>query len=366
MSSRHHTTGSYRRPTMSRTGTRGEASRTRTSGKHRNRRRKSTSIPQLNISGRVLLRIILGLLFIGAVVAGAHSALGVLAGSGRLAVRALHIDGLQRATTAEVRVYAGVREGQSMLDIDVDQAAEALSTHPWIKQARVGRNLEGVFTISVVEYEPRMIVLLDASYLADGEGVLFKQVARGDGVDLPVLTGLTRDDFGSVRRPSRKQDDSYGGRITAEAVALSEAYGQSPELKGTLRYALEGLHFDRVLGWSLLLRQPEEDKEATLTVHLGRDAVARLPLMDSAIAHVAHLRGGASARAPLAELWLDHPTHKERIQWRRAPRVAGHTAWPRQAEHTRGKSLNIMNPNTVRTSQEEPHLVAKAETHGSE
>ncbi len=95
---------------------------------------------------------------------------------------------------AMVRAAAGVREGMSIWDVDVDAVRAALERLPWVRSARVARRLPARVTIRLREYRPAAIVRLDGAaaplhYVATN-GRVFAPVGAADGRDLPYITGI--------------------------------------------------------------------------------------------------------------------------------------------------------------------------------
>jgi cell division protein FtsQ len=56
---------------------------------------------------------------------------------------------------------------------------------------------------SVVEHRAVLLVQLGALYLLDDQGQLFMRKAPDDGIDLPVVTGLAREDLGKPETSMR-------------------------------------------------------------------------------------------------------------------------------------------------------------------
>src|SRR2546429_1077936 len=63
---------------------------------------------------------------------------------------------------------------------------------PWVGSARVGRRLPGEVVGSIAEHRPAALVELGGLYVLDDEGRLFKRAVADDGLDLPILTGISR------------------------------------------------------------------------------------------------------------------------------------------------------------------------------
>ncbi len=79
--------------------------------------------------------------------------------------------------------------------------------------ALIERRLPGTLLVSVEEHRAAALVQAGALYVLDEEGRLFKRAAPEDGLDLPILTGLSREaweekalpksgaEHGKARRP---------------------------------------------------------------------------------------------------------------------------------------------------------------------
>ena len=107
---------------------------------------------------------------------------------------------------------AGVERGQNLFAVDTAAAERRLLENPWVKQAKVGRELPGTLRVEVIERDVAATTTLDDGlYLVTPEGEPFKAVEAGDPTDLPVITGLgaarprdrSRSGRGAVRRRAR-------------------------------------------------------------------------------------------------------------------------------------------------------------------
>jgi cell division protein FtsQ len=126
------------------------------------------------------------------------AALGVLAVRHALAgdllrIRELRFEGLTRTTAQELRELSPVQRGDHLALCDTDLVEAALRNHPWIASVEVRRALPPALEIRVVERRAAAIVDLGGLYLVDTAGEVFKRAAPGDGLDLPVVTGIGRD-----------------------------------------------------------------------------------------------------------------------------------------------------------------------------
>jgi cell division protein FtsQ len=112
-----------------------------------------------------------------------------------LRIKELRFEGLARATAEELLELSPVARGDHLLAVDPDAVAASLRRHPWIASVEVRRRLPAALEISVVERRARALVDLGALYLLDERGEVFKRATPGDGLDLPVVTGIGREDW---------------------------------------------------------------------------------------------------------------------------------------------------------------------------
>jgi cell division protein FtsQ len=196
-----------------------------------------------------------------------------VATSSPMQVKHIELTGNTRVSAAEVAAYTGVKEGAKLISVDLDAVALQLRRHPWIASARVRRRLPDELLIEVQEYQPAILVSLGDLYVADAQGIPFKRFAAADALDLPVVTGLSRDE--AARRP----EESHAH--IKDAIELRRAFAsQAPT---GLR--LDELHFDRDLGWSLFIT-PSGDESLAYRMFLGFAPGARLTAALAAVARV--------------------------------------------------------------------------------
>ena len=112
-----------------------------------------------------------------------------------LRVREVKFEGLSRATAQELLELSPVQRGDHLLLSDPDLVAAALRRHPWVDRVEVRRTLPAALEVKVWERRGAALVDLGGLYLVDGEGEVFKRALPGDGLDLPVVTGIGRDDW---------------------------------------------------------------------------------------------------------------------------------------------------------------------------
>jgi cell division protein FtsQ len=111
------------------------------------------------------------------------------------AVREIRFTGLVRAREAELLRRSGLKMGENLLRADLARASRAMQADPWVASARLERRLPGEVLVRIAEHRPAALVQLGGLYVLDDEGRLFKRAAAEDALDLPILTGLSRESW---------------------------------------------------------------------------------------------------------------------------------------------------------------------------
>jgi cell division protein FtsQ len=169
--------------------------------------------------GRILRRgapLLVVLAIAGGLGAGAVAGWRFLTTSPRFAVERIEVSGTQTLTADQIRALAPVAPGDNVFRVDLDAVEARLEREPWIAAATVRRRLPHTIEIEVRERTAAALVELDALYLADATGVVFKRARLdlGEGADLPVVTGLGRDEYRAV-------PDEGAARIRRALAALA-------------------------------------------------------------------------------------------------------------------------------------------------
>jgi len=154
-----------------------------------------------------------------------------------LAVKTIKVSGAKRVTREEVIAISGIEPGMNILTFNTARTVERLESDPWIERASVERRAPDTVRIEITERVPVALVKLDAMYVMDASGVVFKEYSPEDELDLPVITGFTKD---GLRR------DMAG--LTRGVVELMAVLG------GTEGFNLDDvseIHADAVFGLSV-------------------------------------------------------------------------------------------------------------------
>ncbi len=100
-------------------------------------------------------------------------AAGVLWFSPAMAVRSVHVTGVQRLTDAEVVAALGVGEGTPLLQVDTGAAARRVAGLPRVAEVSVHREFPSTIRVDVTERTAVAYADIDGPRLYDADGVQF-------------------------------------------------------------------------------------------------------------------------------------------------------------------------------------------------
>ena len=182
----------------------------------RNRRRRADGAASRASRGRTVLR---GLGFLAALVSLAWIGFqldGWAARSPHFALRTVKVQGLRRATEKELLRLAGVAPGMNLWSLDPAAVAQAMAAHPWVRTVEVTRSLPDTLQLRVEERAPVALASLGDLYVVDAEGAPFKRVSPAETLDLPLLTGITRE--------QAEKDPAGTAARLREALGVADVY----------------------------------------------------------------------------------------------------------------------------------------------
>lgn len=165
---------------------------------------------------------------------------GVVARTTFLRLERIELNSLKRLTRDEVITQAGVKIGDGMLSLRLKRIGEQLAKNPWVEKVRVRRYLPGTLVVEIVEREPVAIANMGYLYYLDKNGDVFKPLTVGDGLDYPVITGITEEDMGK---------DPAGAK-----GAFQSALSLVAQLRSNTLLKLEDIseiHYDKGFGFTL-------------------------------------------------------------------------------------------------------------------
>jgi len=246
-------------------------------------RRLSPPQPRGRGAAAALLRTAVAVLLSGGVSVVAWQAYRWSTTTPLFALREVRFAGLVHAAEQDLLARSALRPGANLTALDLAAAARAIETHPWVASARLSRSFPATVLAEVVEHRAAAQVQLGGLYLLDDEGRVFKRVGSEDSVDLPLVTGVTREAW--LRDKGAAQLRLYS------ALHLLEAW----RAEGLPGAALEEIRLEEDGGFTAFAREPSGLQE----VRLGaRDLPLQLKRLSQLRAALAR-RGEHAARIDL-------------------------------------------------------------------
>lgn len=228
-----------------------------------------------------------------ALVAGGREVYEYATTSSRFEVQHLVYEPTEHVDDETLRGLLAIDPATNILALDLDALGQKIAAHPWVAQASVTRQLPDTLAIEVVEHEASAIVLAERFYLVDARGVPFKQLERGERGELPIITGLSREQL----REGPERDRAVA--TIARALEVLRLY------QAKQRPRLGEIHLD-------------EDGSITLyTANTGTALLLGRNEFEARLARWDALRLALGERAErLAVVHLDHesrPDRKDRV-----------------------------------------------------
>jgi len=157
------------------------------------------------------------------------------------AVREVSVRNARHLSADDVRRAAGIEPGTSIWDVDRDAVADRLARLPWIRSARIRRDLPHRVVIDVREERAAAVLALDGGgrelYLS-ARGRVIAPLFAGDRRDLPFVTGVD---------PAVATSDAFPRRALRCALALVRRAGGME---------VSEVHLDPVRGLTLMPVRP--------------------------------------------------------------------------------------------------------------
>lgn len=169
--------------------------------------------------------------------AGAY---GIIAKATFFKLERIEISRLRKLSRDEIVSLAGVRLGDSLLELDPRHVAELLEKNPWVEQLRIRRCFPRTLSIEITERVPVAVVNMGYLYYIDAKGTIFKPLTEGDRLDYPILTGIAEEDL--IKDPDGSKN------------MICTALGIMGLLKKNTGFRLEDIseiHLDKGYGYTL-------------------------------------------------------------------------------------------------------------------
>lgn len=203
-----------------------------------------------------LIKIFLFLLVLGGLSLAFISAYHFLSSSPYFRLHNIVVTGVKDDLREELIRISGIKERGNLLSLDPAAIKRNIERHPWIKSVFLKKKFPHTLYIKAEHEEAVAIVLLEERMcLMDSEGIIFKEVARDDFIDFPVVTGISTGDKKNgeyLKRAASFLDALYLGDTPLSVKELSEVH---VEEDGTLTIYFNRLPFKVFFGRDDFIRK---------------------------------------------------------------------------------------------------------------
>ncbi|MCS6913295.1 MAG: FtsQ-type POTRA domain-containing protein [Myxococcales bacterium] len=151
----------------------------------------------LRLAGALLTALALA----GSVIGSLHW----LRRSPHFALRTIRISPTNHVPREVLLQRAQLALGENLFRVNLARAERALMAEPWIRRARLRRELPDTVVLEIEEHQARALVALGALYLTNADGVVFKRATPEEARGLPVVTGIGREGYIADRATAQAQ-----------------------------------------------------------------------------------------------------------------------------------------------------------------
>ncbi len=231
-------------------------------------------------------------LLVTAVGGFAYGARQFFVSTSRFSIERVEVEGSRRFGEQQLLALAGIKRGDNLFALDLEQAERELASNPWISSARISRKLPDSLKVSVSEYTAVAVAGIDSAlYLVTREGMPIKAVEENDHVDYPVVTGVSAEDL--------RIDRARALERIADGIAIVDRYQRLPIAKA---YPAQEIHMAEAGTVTLVVG------DGGISFHLGKGPFRQKLLMAARV--IGKLR--ARQQTP-GIIFLDNEAHPERV-----------------------------------------------------
>jgi cell division protein FtsQ len=159
----------------------------------------------------------------------------------RLRIQSITVTGCERLTPEAVQKQAGLQSARNILAVNLTTTRKRLLANPWIAEAQVSRDIPDRLRIQIREHTCLAILDLGRRFLLSDEGQVFKELAPGETLNVPVVSGLTYTDL---------ENHAEGPSLVLRSVMEILKPRQRSNRLGLAQQILE-IHADSALGLTL-------------------------------------------------------------------------------------------------------------------
>jgi cell division protein FtsQ len=248
-------------------------------GRARRRPRRSGAARAARVAGLVLLGML--------TLAGATAGVRWLLTAPRFAVARIDVEGASRVSADRVRSAAAIPPGTNLWRLDPATVAARVAALPEIRRAEIIRRFPNQIVILVEERRPFTLVHAGRLHWLDEEGRMLDEVPQAVVPSVPVVSGLSDAELGSMRvdpSPRAREAVALIRTLLRSGSALSAAISEIDVSRtdGPVLYTVEGVEVrlgteeweERLARLERILRQVGRDGDPVRAIDLRfRDQV---------------------------------------------------------------------------------------------
>jgi cell division protein FtsQ len=138
-------------------------------------------------------------------------------------VREIKVSAGERIGGSEIVAMAGLSHGMNLWKIDTRKIEREIGRHPWVRSVQVRREFPHRVVIQVEERTAKGILVLGKLYYIDADGNVFLQMKEGEKTDLPLLSGLSRQELSYHSTPKKIQSAlRLSDQLSQRSLPVSE------------------------------------------------------------------------------------------------------------------------------------------------
>jgi len=110
-------------------------------------------------------------------------------------IQDIAIAGNERVSRDGVLLYAGIREGMNIADLNLSVARKRLLTNSWIAEARIDMVFPAGIRIQIAEHQPLAVFDMGRRFIINQKGNIFRELETGASLEFPTVSGLKFTDI---------------------------------------------------------------------------------------------------------------------------------------------------------------------------
>ncbi len=108
-------------------------------------------------------------------------------------LKKVKVTGVDRKIRHELLQMGGLNPEISLVSINLKKLKQEMEKHPWVRSVKLERRFPHSLIISAERQIPSALVVKDKIHYMNRHGEIFKEVKDSEDIDLPIVTGASRD-----------------------------------------------------------------------------------------------------------------------------------------------------------------------------